>query len=185
MKFETHESGEDVENDSYDSDIEDFYPSFNAAQEEHVNRPDEPSVGTDLNNTLTNGPNEASDVHNSSNDSYESLNNDPFEDTVVSTLDDSRVDGTYTSNARPDPSCPTRVTKGASANMFNLMNASFAFCTATPNSPKEENGEKWMEAMREELDSLEANHTWTLVELPQDRKAVKNKWVYTRNFFLP
>ena len=32
--------------------------------------------------------------------------------------------------------------------------------------------------MQEEMDSLHKNHTYELVKLPKDKKALKNKWVY-------
>ena len=38
--------------------------------------------------------------------------------------------------------------------------------------------EKWQAAIDEELKSLKDNHTWDLVELPQGRKAIANKWVF-------
>ncbi len=38
--------------------------------------------------------------------------------------------------------------------------------------------DEWQEAMREEMDTLEQNATYELVELPAGRKALKNKWVY-------
>ena len=37
---------------------------------------------------------------------------------------------------------------------------------------------KWKMAMKEEMDSLEKNETWNLVELPKDRKVVGCKWVF-------
>lgn len=37
---------------------------------------------------------------------------------------------------------------------------------------------KWKKAMQEEMDSLHKNHTYDLVELPKNRKALKNKWVF-------
>ena len=38
--------------------------------------------------------------------------------------------------------------------------------------------DKWLEAMREEMDSLEQNATYELVELPIGRRALNNKWVF-------
>lgn len=37
---------------------------------------------------------------------------------------------------------------------------------------------KWLEAMKEELRSIEKNLTWELVELPKGKKAIGVKWVY-------
>jgi hypothetical protein len=37
---------------------------------------------------------------------------------------------------------------------------------------------KWKEAMKEEMDALDMNKTWDLVELPKERKVVDCKWVY-------
>ncbi|KAK2404192.1 putative mitochondrial protein [Trifolium repens] len=38
--------------------------------------------------------------------------------------------------------------------------------------------EKWVNAMKEELDSIESNQTWDLVDLPHKKKAIDVKWVY-------
>jgi hypothetical protein len=38
--------------------------------------------------------------------------------------------------------------------------------------------EEWREACKYEIDALAKNGTWTLVELPVGRKAVKSKWVF-------
>ncbi|GFX87752.1 uncharacterized mitochondrial protein AtMg00820 [Trichonephila clavipes] len=32
--------------------------------------------------------------------------------------------------------------------------------------------------MKEELESLSSNNTWVLVNLPSDRKAIGNRWVF-------
>ena len=37
---------------------------------------------------------------------------------------------------------------------------------------------KWEQAMKEEMDSLISNKTWQLTELPKEKKALHNKWVY-------
>ena len=34
-----------------------------------------------------------------------------------------------------------------------------------------------LEAMRSEIDSMYANKVWTLVDIPEDRKAIENKWI--------
>lgn len=55
---------------------------------------------------------------------------------------------------------------------------------AVPETVEEalEGGEEteWKQAMDEEMQSHRDNNTWTLSELPQDRKAIKAKWVFKR-----
>jgi len=41
-----------------------------------------------------------------------------------------------------------------------------------------EEKEKWFDAMEDEMKSLHDNHTFDLVKLPKDRKALKNRWVF-------
>ncbi|GMP78165.1 hypothetical protein CsSME_00034210 [Camellia sinensis var. sinensis] len=36
----------------------------------------------------------------------------------------------------------------------------------------------WMQTMKEEMSSLQKNHTYELIPFPKDRRALKNKWVY-------
>lgn len=36
----------------------------------------------------------------------------------------------------------------------------------------------WLKAMHEELQSIEDNDTWTLTDLPPDRKSIGSKWVF-------
>ena len=40
--------------------------------------------------------------------------------------------------------------------------------------------DEWHEACKYEMDALAKNGTWTLVDLPLGRKAVKSKWVFKR-----
>ena len=39
---------------------------------------------------------------------------------------------------------------------------------------------KWLEAMKSEIGSMYENKVWTLVELPDDRQAIENKWIFKR-----
>ena len=39
---------------------------------------------------------------------------------------------------------------------------------------------KWLEAMKSEIGSIYENKVWTLVDLPDDRQAIKNKWIFKR-----
>ena len=38
--------------------------------------------------------------------------------------------------------------------------------------------DRWVQAMQEEMDSLQKNQTYELVKLPKGMKALKNKWVF-------
>jgi hypothetical protein len=40
--------------------------------------------------------------------------------------------------------------------------------------------EKWLEAMKLEIRSMYDNQVWTLVDIPSDRKAVENKWIFKK-----
>ena len=40
--------------------------------------------------------------------------------------------------------------------------------------------EKWLEAMKSEMGSMYDNQVWTLVDIPEGRKAVENKWIFKK-----
>ena len=39
---------------------------------------------------------------------------------------------------------------------------------------------KWLEAMKSEMGSMYENKVWTLVDLPDDRRAIENKWIFKK-----
>lgn len=38
--------------------------------------------------------------------------------------------------------------------------------------------EEWLKEMKDEFDSLQKNETWVLVEKPEGRKVIDNKWIF-------
>jgi hypothetical protein len=41
--------------------------------------------------------------------------------------------------------------------------------------------EKWLESMKSEMRSMYDNKVWTLVDIPNDRRAIENKWIFKKN----
>ena len=39
---------------------------------------------------------------------------------------------------------------------------------------------KWLKAMKSEIGSMYENKVWTLVDLPDDRQAIENKWIFKK-----
>ena len=39
---------------------------------------------------------------------------------------------------------------------------------------------KWLEAMKSEMGSMYENKVWTLVDLPNDRQAIENQWIFKK-----
>ena len=40
--------------------------------------------------------------------------------------------------------------------------------------------DRWLEAMKSEIESIYENKVWTLVDLPDDRQAIDNKWIFKK-----
>lgn len=60
-----------------------------------------------------------------------------------------------------------------------IENELFMLGIDEPNNYKEAATEEaWEQAMKDDIDSIERNNTWQLVELPPGHKAVGLKWVY-------
>ena len=43
--------------------------------------------------------------------------------------------------------------------------------------------DKWLKAMKSEIGSMYENKVWTLVDLPDDRQAIENKWIFKRKTY--
>ena len=43
---------------------------------------------------------------------------------------------------------------------------------------------KWLEAMKSEMGSMYENKVWTLIDLPDDRQAIENKWIFKRKTYV-
>ena len=39
---------------------------------------------------------------------------------------------------------------------------------------------KWLEAMKSEIGSMYENKVWTLADLPDERQAIENKWIFKK-----
>ena len=39
---------------------------------------------------------------------------------------------------------------------------------------------KWLGAMKSEIGSMYENKVWTLVDLPDERQAIENKWIFKK-----
>ena len=42
---------------------------------------------------------------------------------------------------------------------------------------------KWLEAMKSEMGSMHENKVGTLVDLPDDRQVIENKWIFKRKTY--
>lgn len=40
----------------------------------------------------------------------------------------------------------------------------------------------WKKAMNDELEAMEANHTWSITTLPKDKHSIGYRWVYKIKF---
>ena len=40
--------------------------------------------------------------------------------------------------------------------------------------------DRWLEAMKSDIGSMYENKVWTLVDLPDDRQAIENKWIFKK-----
>jgi len=104
--------------------------------------------------------------------------------TLDETLDSQADDPTYIPDESlghiPYRSPSTR--RGFRTFDLNNDNANFAFLAHDPLTVKEaldgDNSENWKAAISEEYNALMKNETWSLTDLPANKKAIRCKWVF-------
>jgi hypothetical protein len=89
----------------------------------------------------------------------------------------------YQSSSESDPtiaSLRSRKTRSLRELYEDLdVHSNFALFTYQPTCFEEVvKEEKWVQAMDEEIDSIERNDTWDLVDFPKDKDCIGVKWVY-------
>ena len=43
--------------------------------------------------------------------------------------------------------------------------------------------ERWREAIKSDIESMYEDKVWTLVDFPDDRQAIRNKWIFKRKTY--
>ncbi|XP_048618201.1 uncharacterized protein LOC111207841 isoform X2 [Brassica napus] len=104
------------------------------------------------------------------------------------------VINTVTTIPTQTPSLPSSIPQLSSGSLFPLSaylsydrisskHCSYLIALATNIEPKHfreaMKHKVWRDSMKSEIDALERQHTWDLVELPSNKKALGTKWVYT------
>lgn len=129
--------------------------------------------------------------YNSNNAEKEAVNDndneavDPMDyDLSESSKSESSSSESSDESRQPFMRISTRSTKGKQPKRlgydtnFDQINAIYE-----PKSYQEvlndANKEKWIEAMNEEIHSMLKNETWELCDLPPNRQAIGNKWIFT------
>lgn len=83
---------------------------------------------------------------------------------------------------------PERYTPNKYSHSMLNVNCAYALLVDTdePRTVKEAtdmpDSDSWLEAMNDEMSSLDKNGTWDLVPLPKDRKPVGCKWVFKKKY---
>lgn len=111
-----------------------------------------------------------------------SASDDSFYDTTDDEDFDESLDQTITA-----PSTPRRSERTAGRPQPSYVPPKYGFyvvdnTTNVPISPEEAlsgpDAHLWRKAMEDEMNAHKVNKTWTLTNLPVDKKAIPNKWVF-------
>ena len=120
------------------------------------------------------------ELNNSNNGSMQDRSKEPWE---VESLDDpNRRDSN--SNNLTESSVRKSAGKGVSKRHYEIEGFAFIISPQDDNESKNVNEalscpakDEWVKAMEEEMESMDSNHVWKLVDLPFGRKSIGNKWV--------
>lgn len=132
-----------------------------------------------------------SDSENDPNEEQTPINASPINDSTAAS--DSSTDVFEDTNEHasdpdynPEETIPNTMNTPVTTRSRSVRNHQFQFnhlaLFTEPSTDTEaingEDSQHWNKAMQEEIESHKVNGTWTLVELPVGRKAIRNKWVF-------
>lgn len=135
---------------------------------------DDSTEDSDLNNTIVNAEPENNSSETKPNDVTIVSSND-------SSKDDTSTDPDFTTRAKTDANGEIRVSERAKKQYIPFQYNLFALMVepSTVAEAREcEQAREWKRAMEEEMHSHADNKTWTLTELPANKKPIKAKWVF-------
>lgn len=164
----------------------DHEESIERKENENVNESLNESIESEV--TLIADDSQISVNNSNANESNLSANisaDETLDETVYESSNDTLTDDTLTDN---DSTYKTRAKIDGSSRSssrlkkpFQPYQAHFAFLVEPANLKEVKNSERrenWERAMEDEIKSHETNNTWTLTQLPKDRKAITAKWVF-------
>lgn len=159
----------DVESESEEQD---FDPSSDISDGESERSEGDQSIIV-LDDTVTTSP--ESTTNQTGNSSKESSNEEDV------SFDDSVKDPDYEPNFS-DIHEASMCMRRQQLNNYVSYSATANTIGSEPETVRDavscQNANEWKSAMEEEINSLDENNTWALVDLPVGRKAVKTKWVF-------
>lgn len=138
------------------------------------NSPELPSSSEDTSREIS-----ANEQQNESGSDYDSFSEDGEE---IKIRNDSPKQPALTTRGRGRPRILRTGTPGRPKKIYNTVNMVCSHEVTIPETVNEalssEYAGEWWSAMQAEYNSLVANDTWELVEIPSNHKVVSNKWVF-------
>jgi Reverse transcriptase (RNA-dependent DNA polymerase) len=127
---------------------------------------------------------EEADEENIQNEHEQSIESENTQ-TVVNILDEQKIEPQVRRSSRVrKPSVTFGYDKpgvpNADANKYGAYLAAIEDGMTYKEAITSSESTKWREAIRSEMESLKENHTWDLVTLPKDRKAIGCKWIFKK-----